>query len=85
MEIKEFLMSKTTDAQNDKDFNAVELEETSDLDMEDTDVGFVIDKDGNLKTVFGPADGFENPSETVMAILEIFGIDQLTAPNRTLH
>jgi hypothetical protein len=79
-------MSKTTDApENDPDYNAVELEETNDLDIEDTDVGFLIDKDGNLKTVFGPADGFENPSETVAAILEIFGIDELTAPNRTLH
>jgi hypothetical protein len=79
-------MSKTTDApENDTDYNAVELEETNDLDIEDTDVGFLIDKDGNLKTVFGPADGFENPSETVAAILEIFGIDELTAPNRTLH
>lgn len=78
-------MSKTTDAQNDTDFNAVELEETKSLDIEDTDVGFLIDKDGNLKTVFGPAEGFENPSETMAAILEIFGIDQLTSPNRTLH
>lgn len=65
--------------------NNVELEETNDLDIEETDLGFLIDKDGNLKTVFGPAEGFENPNETISAILEIFGIDQLTGPNRTLH
>ncbi len=67
------------------EYNSAELEETEDLDIQDTDVGFLIDKDGNLKTVFGPAEGFENPSETVAAILEIFGIDELTGPNRTLH
>jgi phosphoglucomutase len=69
----------------DSDYNSVELDETDTMDIEDTDVGFLIDKDGNLKTVFGPAEGFENPSETVAAILEIFGIDELTSPNRTLH
>jgi hypothetical protein len=69
----------------DSDYNSVELDETDTMDIEETDVGFLIDKDGNLKTVFGPAEGFENPSETVAAILEIFGIDELTSPNRTLH
>lgn len=67
------------------ELSKLELEETSDLDIEDTDVGFLIDKDGNLKTVFGPATCFENPNEVVASILEIFGIDELTAPNRTLH
>lgn len=80
-------MSKRDQLQQepDSDFNSVELEETDSMDIEDTDVGFLIDKDGNLKTVFGPASGFENPSETVAAILEIFGIDELTGSNRTLH
>lgn len=71
--------------ENLDDYNSAELEEIDSLDIEDTDVGFLIDKEGNLKTVFGPASGFENPSETVAAILEIFGIDELTSPNRTLH
>jgi len=71
--------------EQDSEFNSLELEETDSMDIEDTDVGFLIDKDGNLKTVFGPASGFENPSETVAAILEIFGIDELTGSNRTLH
>lgn len=80
-------MSKRNQLQQepDSDFNSVELEETDSMDIEDTDVGFLIDKYGNLKTVFGPASGFENPSETVAAILEIFGIDELTGSNRTLH
>lgn len=80
-------MSKRSHVQDQEseDYNVTELEETDDLDIEETDVGFLIDKDGNLKTVFGPAAGFENPSETVAAILEIFGIDELAAPNRTLH
>jgi|DEB19_MinimDraft_3_1074340.scaffolds.fasta_scaffold88359_1 hypothetical protein len=70
---------------NPEDYTSKELEEVDSLDIEDTDVGFLIDKDGNLKTVFGPASGFENPSETVAEILEIFGINELTSPNRTLH
>lgn len=79
-------MSKSDYMQeNSDDYNSAELEEIDTMDIEDTDVGFLIDKDGNLKTVFGPASGFENPSETVAAILEIFGIDDLAAPNRTLH
>lgn len=71
--------------QDNQEINTLELEETEDFDIEETDVGFLLDKDGNLKTVFGPAAGFENPSETVAAILEILGVDELVAPNRTLH
>lgn len=79
-------MSKHDQIQpNADEYNSAELEEIDTMDIEDTDVGFLIDKDGNLKTVFGPASGFENPSETVAAILEIFGIDDLAAPSRTLH
>ena len=77
-------MSKTLPEQ-EVERNTVELEETEDFDIDDTDVGILLDKDGNLKTVFGPASGFENPSETVAAILEILGIDEFLAPNRTLH
>jgi hypothetical protein len=71
--------------EEEHDYNSLELEETDSMDIEDTDVGFLLDKDGNLKTVFGPAEGFQNPSETVAAILELLGIDELSAPNRTLH
>lgn len=80
-------MSKRTVVEQDdyEDLNSIELEESDDLDIENTDIGFLLDKDGNLKTVFGPESGFTNPNETVAAILEILGIDELTAPNRTLH
>jgi phosphoglucomutase len=69
----------------DSEHGILELEETEDLDIDKTDIGFLLDKDGNLKTVFGPEDGFTNPNEVVAAILEILGVDELTAPNRTLH
>lgn len=81
-------MSKHNDVHDqEQELAATELEEidSDSLDIADSDVGFLLDKDGNLKTVFGPAAGFENPSENVAAILAILGIDQLTAPNRTLH
>jgi len=65
--------------------NTLELEETDDLDIDKTDIGFLLDQDGNLKTVFGPEEGFTNPNEVVAAILEILGVDGLTSPNRTLH
>lgn len=79
-------MSKriTVEAQ-EVDNVSVELEEGEDLDIESTDIGFLLDSEGNLKTVFGPESGFTNPNEVVAAILEILGIDELTAPNRTLH
>lgn len=72
--------------QNSKELSAVlELEETDELDLQNTDVGFLLDKDGNLKTVFGPSKGFENPSPNLAAILEIFGICELVKPNKILH
>jgi len=78
-------MSKRTNVVEEPDANVVELEETDDLDIDSTDIGFLLDKDGNLKTVFGPESGFTEPNEVVAAILEILGVDELTAPNRTLH
>lgn len=79
-------MSKRSTLQvQEPDHNAVELEESNDLDLDSSDIGFLLDKDGNLKSVFGPEEGFINPNETVAAILEILGIDELTSPNRTLH
>lgn len=77
-------MSKTLE-QQESELASLELDETSQLDIDDTDVGLLLDRDGNLKTVFGPAEGFENPSETLTQILEILGIDRLVSPNRTLH
>jgi hypothetical protein len=79
-------MSKPNPAdQPEEELTVLELDETENFDIDDTDVGILLDKDGNLKTVFGPAAGFENPSETLAEILEILGIDEFVAPNRTLH
>lgn len=64
---------------------SLELEETKELDIDDTDIGLLLDRDGNLKTVFGPAEGLENPSTQLMQILEILGIDRLISKQRTLH
>jgi len=69
----------------------IQMEE-SDIDIEELDIGeedygFLIDSDGNLKTVFGPTDVFENAPETVLKILEIFGLDESSITNNsvTLH
>lgn len=79
-------MSKPNPAdQSEEELTVLELDETENFDIDDTDVGILLDKDGNLKTVFGPAAGFENPSEVLAEILEILGIDEFVAPNRTLH
>lgn len=79
-------MSKRSTVEiEEPELNSLELEDADELDIESTDIGFLLDKDGNLKTVFGPESGFTEPNEIVAAILEILGVDELTAPNRTLH
>ena len=79
-------MSKRSTVEiEEPELNSLELEDADELDIESTDIGFLLDKDGNLKTVFGPESGFTEPNEVVAAILEILGVDELTAPNRTLH
>jgi len=67
------------------DLNVVELEEGEDLDLNSTDVGFLLDKDGNLKTIFGPEESFTEPNETIAAIMSILGIDRFSGSNHTLH
>lgn len=79
------MSKRSTVAAPDLEKISLELEEGEDLDIESTDIGFLLDSEGNLKTVFGPEDGFTNPNEVVAAILDILGVDELTAPNRTLH
>lgn len=82
-------MSKKESLQGhcEQDLTTLEMEtaEEEDLDLESTDVGFLLDADGNLKTIFGPESSFTEPNDTVAAIMEILGIDQFTSPNRTLH
>lgn len=70
--------------------NPLELLESDidDLDdISDEDYGFILDQEGNLKSVFLPEDTSEIPDK-VMEILELFEIDSiesLASPAVTLH
>jgi hypothetical protein len=63
--------------------------EVDKIDIQDDDCGFLIDRDGNLKTIFGPNDMFACPSDTMQQILSIFGINGPEEANslnsRVLH
>ena len=52
-----------------------EYEDKTEFNIADDDFGFLIDSDGNLKTVFGPEDLFDAPPENVQKILDMFGVD----------
>ncbi len=54
--------------------NEVELQDLYDDEITDVDYGFVLDSEGNLKTVFVPSVMTEVP-ERVLKIFELFGID----------
>ena len=58
------------------------------FDIDENDFGFLIDGEGNLKTVFGPNDSFTAPPEAVQKILDMFGVSStdLAMPiGTTLH
>lgn len=82
-------MSKKESLQGncEQDLTTLEMEtaEEQDLELENTDVGFLLDADGNLKTIFGPESSFTEPNDIVAGIMRILGIDEFTSPNRTLH
>lgn len=52
-----------------------ELDDKTEFVISDDDFGFLIDSEGNLKTVFGPDELFDAPPESVQRILDIFGVD----------
>lgn len=52
-----------------------EYEDKTEFKVDDNDFGFLIDSDGNLKTVFGPDELFDAPPESVQKILDMFGVD----------
>lgn len=63
-------------------------EELGEFDIDENDFGFLIDGEGNLKTVFGPNDSFNAPPEAVQKILDMFGVSSadLAMPiGTTLH
>ena len=63
-------------SKNQNDALEIELEETEfdDDDISDEDYGFILDSDGNLKSVFMPENCMELP-EAVKRICEVFGIE----------
>jgi hypothetical protein len=66
---------------------AIEVEELEDTeDFGRDDFGFIIGPDGNLKTFMLPEHLMEDPPEEVLAILEMFGIDDIhDLENKLLH
>ena len=69
-------MSKrqNTESNDSEEWSVEDLDNDSNLQIDDDDFGILLDSEGNLKTVFGTDDLFENPPENVVKILEIFGI-----------
>jgi hypothetical protein len=62
----------------------------SDIEFEigEEDYGFLVDSEGNLKTVFGPTEMLGEPPKNVQKILKIFGItngDLISHSSTTLH
>jgi hypothetical protein len=56
---------------------STEVEEFDDDNFSPNDFGFIIDSNGNLKTLMIPEHLMEDPPEEVVAILEMFGIDNI--------
>lgn len=67
-----------------------EIDEISDFneedDFDDSDYGFIISSDGELKSIMFPEELMENPPKEIIKILKIFGIKDVNdiAP-KTLH
>ena len=51
-----------------------EIPEDDDDDFSDTDYGFIIDANGDLKTMMLPEELMDNPPSSIRKILKIFGI-----------
>jgi hypothetical protein len=79
-------MSKRSEIENEEAVQHLDDVE-DDSEIEDGDVGFLIDGDGNLKSIFGAIDLFEDPPESILQILDIFGIDHIefVKQNNTIH
>ena len=57
-----------------------------DDDFSDTDYGFIIDANGELKTMMLPEELMNNPPSSIKKILKIFGIKDIHQfEPRTLH
>jgi hypothetical protein len=76
-------MSKRTEQQYSEEYN-----DLTEFDIAEDDFGFLIDSDGNLKTVFGPDVLYDTPPENVQRILDMFGVnssDLIARSGVTLH
>ena len=63
-----------------------EIPEDNDDDFDDTDYGFIIDANGDLKTMMLPEELMDNPPSSIKKILKIFGIKDIHQfETRTLH
>ena len=63
-----------------------EIPEDDDDDFSDTDYGFIIDANGELKTMMLPEELMDNPPSSIKKILRIFGIKDIHQfEPRTLH
>ena len=63
-------------------------ESDSEFEIAEEDYGFLVDSEGNLKTVFGPTEMLGEPPKNVQKILKIFGInngDLMSQVSVTLH
>jgi hypothetical protein len=76
-------MSKRTEQEYSEEYN-----ELTEFDIAEDDFGFLIDSDGNLKTVFGSDALYDAPPENVQRILDMFGVsssDLIARSGVTLH
>lgn len=63
-----------------------EIPEDDDDDFNDGDYGFIIDANGDLKTMMLPEELMDNPPSSIKKILRIFGIKDIHQfEPRTLH
>ena len=77
-------MSKRTEQEDYSE----EFSDLTEFDISEDDFGFLIDGEGNLKTVFGPGALYDAPPENVQRILDMFGVDSSELISRsgvTLH
>ena len=72
----------------EEDISLSDNDELNEFNIDENDFGFLIDGEGNLKTVFGPNDLFGEPPEAVQKILDMFGVSSAELALRsgtTLH
>lgn len=82
------MSKRSQDGSQDSGLSIEDFEQDADLSIDDDDFGFLIDSEGNLKTIFGADELFDDPPENVVKILAIFGIGNAKTLSRagvTIH